>query len=173
MTRSLPNVPLWPRPSRVGTSLAMASSSSRTEPAGGGAVGGGAVGSPARRPNPTGRWSATTAIRAAVSGGLPGRADARRLELGGGGLQRAHPLEPGEELPPRVVEPLVDVEREHVPAARGPDAERDGHGVLRLVRDRDRDAAHPELLGPPGGPAPQDDRGLARLQPLAPDVLTT
>src|SRR3954468_1694094 len=170
MTRSLPNVPLWPRPSRVGTSFAIASSSSRTEPAGGGAAGGGAVGAPARGPNPTGGWSATPPIRAAVSGGLPGRADARRLELGGGGLQRAHPLEAGEELALAVVEPLVDVEREHVPAARGPDAERDGDGVLRLVRDRDRDAAHPELLGPPGGAAPQDDRGLARREPLDLDV---
>src|SRR3954470_17728824 len=120
MTRSLPNVPLWPRPSRVGTSFAMASSSSRTEPAGGGAAGGGAVGSPARRPNPTGRWSATTAILRRVRRGLAGRAPAARFELRRRGLERAHPLEAGEELALAIFQPLVDVERQHVPAARGP-----------------------------------------------------
>ena len=51
-----------------------------------------------------------------------------------------------------------------------PDAERDRHRVVGLVADRDRDAAHPELLGPGRGPAVQPHRGLAGRQALDLDV---
>ena len=43
-----------------------------------------------------------------------------------------------------LVESLVDVEREDIAATRGPHAEGDGHGVVRLVGDGQRDAAHAE-----------------------------
>ena len=55
----------------------------------------------------------------------------------------------------RSSEPRVDVEREDVPAARRPHAERDRHRVLGLVGDRDGDAAHAQLLGA----APRRGRG--------------
>ena len=100
-----------------------------------------------------------------------GLADPGRLELRARGLEGAQPLEPGHQLALAVVEPRVDVEREHVPAARGPHAERDRHGELRLVGDRHRDPAHAQLLGALRRAAVEHDRRLAGRQPLDLDVL--
>src|SRR4051794_21093277 len=109
----------------------MASSSRRTDPAGAGATGGGAVGSPSRRPKPTGRRSVTvTAVRSGLRG-LGTGADPTRLELRRRRADRAEALEASEQLPFLVVQPVLDVEREHVSATRGPDAERDRDRVLR------------------------------------------
>src|SRR4051812_48218528 len=107
MTSSLPNVPLWPRASRTGTSFAMGSSSRRTDPAGAGATGGGAVGSPSRRPKPTGRRSVTvTALRSGLRG-LGTGADPTRLELRRRRADRAEALEASEQLPFLVVQPVL------------------------------------------------------------------
>jgi hypothetical protein len=62
----------------------------------------------------------------------------------------AQPLDAGEDAPLAVVEPLLDVGREEIAPAGGPDAERHRDGVVRLVADRDGDPAHPELLGAGG-----------------------
>src|SRR6185295_9876549 len=143
MTSSFPNEPLWPRGGRVGSSAPAISSSSLTAPSGTTGVGGasGAVSCLVRAPNPTGR---------SAIGRLTDRG--RRCIAGQGpcptGLgEVAQPLDPGEDPPLAVVEPLLDVGREEEPATRGPDAVGDGDGIVRLVADRDRDPAHPELLG--------------------------
>ena len=64
-------------------------------------------------------------------------------------------------LPLAVVEPVVDVEREHVLAARRAHPERDRDRVVRLVGDRQRDPAHPQLLRPLRGTPVEADRRLA------------
>ena len=85
-------------------------------------------------------------------------------------MERAKPLHPGEDAPLAVVEPRLDVEREDVPPAGGPDPERDRDRVVGFVGDRDRDAVHPELLGPRGGATVEPDGRLAGRQPLDLDV---
>src|SRR5918995_1972315 len=132
MTRSLPNVPLWPRASRTGISRATVWSSSLTTRSGGAVAPPPADASSGRRPKPTGRRSATVA----TIGGRRCLVRIGRLERGALLVQLAQPLEPGHELALAVVEPRLDVEREHVPAACGPDAERHRDGELRLVADR-------------------------------------
>ena len=82
----------------------------------------------------------------------------------------AQPLDPGQDPALAIVEPLLDVEREDVPAAGRPDAERDRDRVVGLVGDRDGDPLHPELLGPGRRPAVEADGGLAGRQPLDLDV---
>src|SRR5918993_1190764 len=169
MTRSLPNVPLWPRASRTGINRATVSSSSLTTPSGRAVATPPADASSGRRPKPTGRRSATVA----TIGGrrrLVRLARIGRLERGALLVQLAQPLEPGHELALAVVEPRLDVEREHVPAARGPDAERHRDRELRLVADRHRHAAHAQLLGALRGATVEDDVRLARGQALDLDV---
>src|SRR5512144_764949 len=86
------------------------------------------------------------------------------------GRQRPQPLHPRQDAPLPLVEPLLDVEREDVSPARGPDAERDRHRVVVLVADRDRDPIHPQLVGPARS-APVEAHGrLSRRQPLDLDV---
>ena len=77
----------------------------------------------------------------------------------------------GQDGPLAIVDPLLDVEREDVPAAGRPDAEGDGDGVVRLVGDRQGDPAHPELLRPGGGTTVQAHGRLPRRQALDLDVL--
>src|SRR3954471_10363361 len=98
MTRSLPNVPLWARAGRSGTRPAAMSSSSSVAPAGTG------VSDDALRPKPSER---------SVTGGCLHR---RVVQLAGG-------LEPAEDPPLPVVEPLLDVRREEKPSPGRPDTE--------------------------------------------------
>src|SRR6185369_14246995 len=127
---SLPNEPLWPRAGRSGMSAAMMSSSSLVAPSGNGldALGPAASGGAPRRPNPTGLRSGTGRIRKLRLGciGREGRCSA-------GVGHRSQALDPGEDAPFALVEPLLDVGREDEPAAGHPDPERDGHCVLRFV----------------------------------------
>ena len=69
-----------------------------------------------------------------------------------------------------LVEPVLDVGREHVAPAGRSHAERDRHREFVLVADRERDPLHAELLGTCGGPPVQAHRRLAGRQPLDLDV---
>ena len=82
----------------------------------------------------------------------------------------AQPLHAGEDPPLPVVEPLLDVGREDERPPVGPDAERDGHGVVVLVADRDGDPGHAQLLRPAGRAVVELDRRLAGGQPLDLDL---
>ena len=82
----------------------------------------------------------------------------------------AQPLDAGEDAAFAIVEPILDVRREKVPAARRADAERHRHRIVGLVRDGDRDATHAELLGARRGTAVEAHAGLAGRQPLDLDV---
>ena len=79
-------------------------------------------------------------------------------------------LHSGQDASLAVIEALLDVQREEVPAAGRTDAERNGHCVVRLVADRDRDPLHAELAGPRGRPAVQADGRLSGWQPLDLDL---
>ena len=85
-------------------------------------------------------------------------------------VERAQPIQPGEQLPLSIVEAVLDVRREDVAAAGGADAEGDRHRVIRLVGDRNRDPGHAELLGASRGPSVQPHRGLPGRQSLDLDV---
>ena len=158
MTRTLPNVPLWPRFGRSGSSAATPSSSSLVASSGNGSS-----------PGAAGLVARLVA---------PAEAETDRPPLSHRNLHpRACPasvvaqaLQPGEDPPFALVEPGLDVEREDVAAAGGPDAERDRHRVVRFVGDGDRDPAHAELVGTGRRPAVQPDRRLAGRQPLDLDV---
>src|SRR6186713_2818328 len=117
MTRTRPNEPLWPRAGRSGRSAAASSSPRRTAPSGNG-VSPGTVGggwSVLRRPNPSGLRSGMRPLRGV------GRERTGAALVG----QRPEPLDPGEDPPLAVVEPLLDVGREEEPATGGPDPEGD------------------------------------------------
>src|SRR5580765_4828564 len=171
MTRSFPNEPLWPRFSRVGTSPAAIWSSSSSAPSMGGfrssavpatpGAGPSAGRKPSRPRSPTLQLLARLRLGNEVGLGAPG---VLLVEL-------PQPLHPGEEPPLAVVEPFLDVEREDVAPAGGPDPERDRHRVVRFVADREGDPVHSELLGPGGGTAVEADRRLTRRQPLDLDFL--
>src|SRR5439155_17463743 len=129
--------PLWPRLGRSGRSAATPSSSSLVASAGNGSSPG-AAGPPfvaAPRPKPI------PPVRRSVIG-----ASGRVCR----GVGRSESLETGEDPALAVVEPGLDVEREEIAPACGPDPEGDRHGVVRLVGDRDGDPAHAQLLGSRG-----------------------
>src|SRR6267142_1840140 len=126
MTRSFPKSPLWPRAGRSGRSSDAISSSSRIAPAGT------ASGAAGPRPKPTTR-SATAA----------------RRRFGATFVECLESLQASQDAPLAIVEPILDVGWEEEAPAGSSDAEGDGHGVVRLMADRDGDARHPELLGPP------------------------
>src|SRR6266496_2106476 len=151
MTRTLPNVPLWPRFGRSGRSAATMSSSSLVASSGKGSSPAGAepCGGASRRPNPK-----PTARRSVTGTSI----------LAGRHIGRSQAFEAGQDPPLAFVQSILDVEREDVPAASGPDAEGDGHGIVRFMGDRDRDPAHPELFGTGRGPAVEADRRLAGWQ---------
>ena len=138
----------------LGSSRAIASSSSRDEPSG-----------TANTPGPTCRIRPPSQTRPVV---VPSRPDPVIVDLGGqhprGIVECLHPLEHVEQLALPIVQPLVDVEREHVAPTAVPDPERDRHRVVRLVGDRDRDPAHPELVGALRRPPMEADRRLAGRQ---------
>src|SRR6478736_4735400 len=167
MTSSFPNEPLWPRAGRSGMSAPTMSSSSFVAPAGNALAA--SVPSPSRgasrRPKPTGRRSGTGPSRIGRPGSVRGQLT-RATRLG----RRPQALDPGQDAALALVQALLDIGRKDIPAAGHPDAERDRHGVVRFVRDRDRDPLHPELLGPRGRPAMQPDGGLAGRHPLDLDV---
>src|SRR5437773_1017818 len=148
MTRTLPNVPLWPRAGRSGSSSATMSSSSSVAPSATGV----SVAPP--RPKPSDR-STIAALRLRAS---------RRVR------QPAEPLEAGEDSSLAVVEAVLDVGREEEPAAGGSDAERNCDRVIGLVADRQRDPRHAQLLRPSRRAPVQPNGGLARWQPLDLDV---
>src|SRR4029079_5714874 len=60
---------------------------------------------------------------------------------------------------------------EDVPAAGGPDAERDRDRIVGLVADRHRDPDHPQLPRAGLGPAVEADRRVARREALDLDLL--
>src|SRR5438552_713367 len=135
MTRTLPNVPLWPRLGRSGRSAATPSSSSLVASAGKGSSPG-AAGPPfvaVPRPNPI------PPVRRSVIGP---NGHVR------GGVGRAESLDTGQDPALAVVEPGFDVEREEIAPAGGPDPEGDRHRIVRFVGDRHGDPAHAQLLGP-------------------------
>src|SRR6266516_2203657 len=144
MTSSLPNRPLWPRSGRSGSRAAAASSSSSDTAAADGPASA-AEGSDGAdvRPKPTGR-SGIAAL------------------LG----ERSKAFHPLEDPALALVEASLDVRREEEAPAGRADPERDRDGELRLVADRDRDAAHAQLLGPRGCPTVEAHGGLAGRQPL-------
>ena len=169
MTSSLPNEPLWPRAGRSGISAADD------------------VVVELRRARRERRWPTSVARRRRAArrvarsrpAGAQARGPSRVGRLGSvrgelpappASADRPQTLDPGEDAPLALVEPLLDVGREDVPAAGRPHAERDRDRVVRFVRDRDGDPLHPELLGAGGGPAVKPDRGLAGRHPLDLDV---
>src|SRR3954454_24098869 len=97
MTRTLPNVPLWPRAGRSGSSSATMSPSSSVAPSATG------VSVAPVRPNPSDR-----SVIAAL-----------RLRRSGGARKPAEPLEAGEDSSLAVVEPLLDVRRKEETGAGG------------------------------------------------------
>src|SRR5574340_589397 len=138
MTRSLPKTPLWPRWGRSGSRLAAVCSSRLAAPGTAATTGSTAFpgGSSMRRPKPTGRRDSD--IEALLGG------DPIHRRLRGEGAETLHP---GEQDTLAIVQPLLDVEREDIASAGRADAEGDRDGVVGLVRDRQRDMPHPELLG--------------------------
>src|SRR4051812_31394191 len=128
MATSVPNVPLWPRGSRTGTRPAAISSVSAWIPAG------------AWKVRQGGRWPGKS--RPAIRRSRPASA----ALLGGLALEGAKALHAREDRALAIVEAGVDVDREDIRPAQGADPERDGHGVLALVADGDRNAAHAQLL---------------------------
>ena len=172
MTRTLPNAPLWPRLSRAGRRADAIASSRSSAPSTGRAAASAAAGRPAEsldaaeaQPS-VGTGHGSRRRRRAPILGRDRRLVERRVRL----VERPEPLHPGEQPPLAVVEPLLDVEREDVPPARRPDAERDRDGVVGFVGDRHGDPVHPELLGARRRPAVEPDRRLAGRQPLDLDV---
>src|SRR2546423_4594301 len=125
MTRTLPNVPWWPRAGRSGSSSATMSSSSSVAP------------------------SATGVSLAPVRPKPSDRSTIAALRLRGGGRirQPAEPLEAGEDSSLAVVQAVLDVGREEEAPARRSDAERNRDGVVRLLAGRARDARQAQLLG--------------------------
>src|SRR6188472_309146 len=107
-----------------------------------------------RRPNPTGR--SAIAIPVAVA----------RREPTGLLVERPQPVHAGQQPPLAVVEPCLDVLREDVAPAGGPDPERDRDRVVRRVGDGDRDPDHPELARTSLGAAVKADGRLPRRQPF-------
>src|SRR6187551_605467 len=132
MTSSFPNEPLWPRAGRSGISAPTMSSSSFVAPAGNALAA--SVPSPSRgasrRPKPTGRRSGTGPSRVDRPGSIRGELP-RSPGLG----RRPEALDPGQDATLTLVETLLDVGREDVPAAGHPHPERDRHRVVRFVRD--------------------------------------
>src|SRR5262245_15384667 len=157
MTSTFPNDPLWPRFGRSGSRPAAIASSSVTAP--GTAVATDEPETSSRRPNPTGR--SVIVVAPAVVAGQPA----------GLVVERVQALDPGQQSPLAVVEPLVDVDREDEATAGRPDAERDRNCVISLVGDRDGDPRHPELPRPPFRAAVEADCRLSRRQPLDLDLL--
>src|ERR1700690_575524 len=145
MTRSLPKVPLWPRPGRSGWSRPALRSSRRVA---------------SGRPGP--EWIGSSGMAVSLL-----HARGERRGLASQPAKAVHPADQGRLALPQ---PILDVRREDVAAARGPDAEGDGEGVLTLVGDADRDPRQPQLVGPGSRPPAQEDGRLAGGQPLDPDI---
>src|SRR5215207_1113477 len=145
MTSTLPNVPLWPRAGRSGSSWAALLSSSvaascAESPS---TV---AAGASSCRRKPSGRRSAIGDLRGLV--------------------HRPEALHAGDDAAFAVVQPLLDVGREQEPSPGRSNAEGDRDRVLGLMADGDGDPAHPELLRALCGAAVEADVGLPRGQAL-------
>ena len=136
MTRTLPNAPLWPRFGRSGQQRRGARRRRASTAPG------------HRRLRRRAGRRRLVAAPEPDRAGQPSRAPARPSASAAPAslVERAQPLHPGQEPPLAIVEPVLDVGREDVAAAGGPDAERDRDRVVGLVGDRDRDPGHPELL---------------------------
>ena len=139
-----PNVPLWPSAGRSGRNAATRPASSRM-----------AVGD-----RVSDRLTARRQMAASsspTSGSGRGQLQARTLQL-------AKPAHAGEDLALAVVQPCLDVDREHERATEGADAEGDGDRVLLLVADGHRDALHAQLVGATESAIVELDRRLPRGQ---------
>src|SRR5450432_4098669 len=80
-------------------------------------------------------------------------------------------VQPGQDARLALIDPGLDIGREDVAPAERPDPEGNRHGVLRLVADRNGDAAHPELLGPGSSAVMEPDGGRAGGQAFDLDLL--
>ena len=150
MTSSLPNEPLWPRAGRSGRSAADDVVVELRRP---GRERAARVGPRLRsgrrvaRSRP-GRAQASDPLRVDRLGRIRGQ-----RPCAAGHRPRTEALDPREDAPLALVEAVLDVGREDVPAAGRPDAERDRHRVVRLVGDRDARSAPSRAARPARRPA--------------------